>query len=132
MWERGPASRGACGPKLLNLIKLRVSQMSGCGYCLDMHARAARAGGETERRLLAVEAWAESLLFTERERAALAWAEAVTLGSEGPFSEQTYAEARARFDEQSLVELTSAIFAIRSWNHFCASFKAAPRTKAAA
>lgn len=123
---------GAIEPKLLQLIKLRASQVRGCAHCMEIHGRAARLGGEAEPRLLALAGWPHSPLFTERERAALAWTEAVTNSAAGGLAEPAYVEARACLDEQSLVELTSAIFAIRSWDHLCATLAAASPGRAAA
>jgi AhpD family alkylhydroperoxidase len=107
-----------CGlePGLLELVRTRASQINGCAYCIDMHTKDARARGETEQRLYALAAWRETPFFSERERAALAWTEAVTLVAEGPIADVIYEHARRHFDEKSLVELTLAIVAINGWN----------------
>lgn len=108
---------------LLELVKTRVSQINGCAYCLDMHTKDARAAGETEQRLYLLSAWREAHFYTPRERAALAWAEAVTqLGPHG-VDDATYAQARGQFDEKSLVDLTLAIVAINGWNRLAIAFQ---------
>jgi len=111
---------------LLELVRMRASQINGCAYCLDMHSKDARANGETEQRLYALNAWRETPFFTDRERAALAWTEAVTLVSETHVPDSVYAEARDRFTEEELVNLTLAIAAINSWNRLAISFRAVP------
>jgi len=113
---------------LLHLIKTRASQLNGCAYCIDMHTKDARAGGETEQRLYALSAWRETPFYTDRERAALAWAEAVTLVSQDPLPDDLYAEARAHFSEKALVDLTLAIIAINGWNRLSVSFHTVPGT----
>ena len=113
-------------PSLVELIKLRASQINGCAYCIDMHTKDARAEGETEQRLYALNAWRETPFFTDRERAALAWTEAVTLISQGHAPDEVYAEARERFTEEELVNLTMAIVAINSWNRLAIGFRAVP------
>src|SRR5262245_24724565 len=90
-------------PALLELVKMRASQINGCAYCIDMHSKDARAEGETEQRLYALNAWRETPFFTERERAALAWTEAVTLVADGHVPDDVYAQARERFSEEELV-----------------------------
>jgi len=118
-----------CGlePSLIELVKVRASQINGCAYCLDMHTQDARAAGETERRLYALIAWRETPFFTERERAALAWAEAVTLIG-GGVPDAVYEEARRQLSEKELVDLTWAIVAINGWNRMAISFRAVPGT----
>ncbi len=108
---------------LLELVKTRVSQINGCAFCLDMHTKDARAAGETEQRLYGLSAWRESPYYTERERAALAWTEAVTLVSESHVPDEVYEEVRRHFDEKELVNLTLAIVAINSWNRMAVSFR---------
>src|SRR6185295_6695001 len=93
-------------PSLLQLLDFRVSQINGCAYCLDMHSKDLRAGGESEQRLYLLDAWRESPFYTERERAALAWAEAVTLITEGHVPDEVYEQARSQFSEEELVNLT--------------------------
>ncbi|MFA5552332.1 MAG: carboxymuconolactone decarboxylase family protein [Trueperaceae bacterium] len=108
---------------LLELVKMRASQINGCGYCLDMHSKDARAGGETEQRLHVLPAWREAPFYTDRERAALEWAEAVTLVSANNVDDELYARVRTQFDEKELVDLTLAITAINSWNRLAISFR---------
>ncbi len=115
-------------PALLELVKMRASQINGCAYCLDMHSKDARANGESEQRLYALTAWRETPFFTDRERAALAWTEAVTLISESHAPDEVYEEARQRFTEQELVNLTMAIVAINGWNRLAIGFRAVPGT----
>lgn len=112
---------------LLNLVMLRASQINGCGYCVDLHCADARKNGETERRLQAVCVWQETPFFTDRERAALKWAEAVTLLSESHAPDDIYQEMRKHFDEKSAVDLTMAIIAINSWNRLAVSFRKSPK-----
>ena len=113
-------------PSLLHLIKFRVSQINGCAYCLDMHSKDSRAAGETEQRLYLLDAWRESPFYTERERAALAWAEAVTLVTEGHVPDEVYEQARAQFGEEELVNLTLAVVAINGWNRLSIAFRVTP------
>ena len=94
--------------KLLYLVELRVSQINGCGFCIDMHTKDARLNGETEQRLYLLDAWREAPMYSERERAALAWAEAVTKLEKGHVPDEVYAQAREHFDEQQLMKLTLA------------------------
>ncbi|CAM5436608.1 AhpD family alkylhydroperoxidase [Aquamicrobium terrae] len=119
---------------LLHLIKLRASQINGCSFCVDMHSREAREDGETEQRLYLVAAWRESPLFSERERAAFAWVEAVTLIANGGVSDQLYEATLKHFSEEELVKLTVATAMINTWNRLCVSFHAihpVPAAKAA-
>ena len=120
--------RSGLEPALLELIKLRASQINGCAYCIDMHTKDARAGGESEQRLYAVSAWRETPFYTERERAALAWTEAVTLIAEDHVPDAVYEQARGQFSEQDLVNLTMAIIAINGWNRLAVSFRTVPGT----
>jgi AhpD family alkylhydroperoxidase len=108
---------------LLELVKTRVSQVNGCAYCLDMHTQDARAGGETEQRLYVLAAWHEAPFYSDRERAALAWAEALTEISVKGVTDALYAEVRRQFDEKALVYLTLAIVAINGWNRLAISFR---------
>jgi len=110
-------------PDLLELVKLRASQINGCAYCIDMHTKDARTRGESEQRLYGISAWHEAPFYSERERAALAWTEAVTLISEDYVPDEVYAEARKHFSEKELVDLTLAIIAINSWNRLAVSFR---------
>jgi AhpD family alkylhydroperoxidase len=113
---------------LLELIKLRASQINGCAYCIDMHTKDARAAGETEQRLYELNAWRETPFYSDRERAALAWTEAVTLVSESHVPDDLYEEARRHFTEEELVNLTLAVVAINGWNRLAISFRAVPGT----
>jgi AhpD family alkylhydroperoxidase len=109
---------------LLELVKVRASYLNGCAHCIDMHTKDARAAGETEQRIFAVPVWRDTPFFTERERAALAWTEAVTqLGRDG-VPDDVYQTARAHFDEAELVRLTMAVVAINGWNRLAISFRA--------
>ncbi|HWT02835.1 MAG TPA: carboxymuconolactone decarboxylase family protein [Pyrinomonadaceae bacterium] len=114
-----------CGleTSLRELVYFRVSQINGCAYCLDMHSKDLRAGGETEQRLYLLDAWRESPFYTERERAALAWAEAVTLVTEGHVPDEDYERARAQFSEEELVNLTLAVVGINGWNRLNIAFR---------
>lgn len=111
-------------PSLLELVRMRVSQINGCAYCLDMHSKDARAAGETEQRLYLLPAWRETSFYSERERAALGWAEAVTQVSINDLPDVLYDDVRAQFDEKALVELTLAIIAINGWNRMAIAFRA--------
>lgn len=109
-------------PALLELVKLRASQINGCGYCIDMHTKDARLEGETEQRLYLVSVWRETSLYSEREQAALAWTEAVTRLTGQDVPDEVYERAHAQFSEEELVRLTLAIVAINGWNRFNISF----------
>jgi len=113
-------------PSLLDLVRMRASQINGCAYCIDMHSKDARANGESEQRLYALAAWRETPFFTDRERAALAWTEAITLISESHAADALYQETRERFTEQELVDLTLAIASINTWNRLAIGFRAVP------
>ncbi len=111
---------------LLELVKTRVSQINGCAYCLDMHTKDARAAGESEQRLYALSAWRETPFFSARERAALAWAEALTRVADGPIEDALYESARQQFGDKELVDLTLAVIAINGWNRLAIPFRAEP------
>lgn len=111
---------------LLELVRTRASQLNGCAYCVDMHTRDARTEGETEQRLHAVAVWRETPFFSDRERAALAWTEAVTLVAGRTISDSDYAAVREQFDECELVDLTVAIVAINGWNRMAVAFRPVP------
>jgi AhpD family alkylhydroperoxidase len=119
----------SCGMdlKLLHLIKIRASQINGCAYCLNMHNKEARAIGETEQRLYTLNAWRETPFFSARERAALAWAEAVTRIGKG-VPDAVFHEAREHFSEKELADITWATVAINSWNRIAISSRAVPGT----
>ena len=110
---------------LLELVKIRASQINGCAYCIDMHTKDARAAGETEQRLYALSAWRETPFFSNRERVALAWTEAVTRIGEG-VTEALFAEVSGEFSEKELADLTWAVAAINAWNRVAISFRSVP------
>ena len=110
-------------PELLELVKMRASQLNGCAYCLDMHSKDARARGESEQRLHVLAAWREAPFYSERERAALAWCEALTLLPQMGAPDDVYAQVKEQFDEEELVALTLAIVAINGWNRFAVGFR---------
>ena len=111
---------------LLNLVWLRASQINGCAYCIDMHTKDCRADGESEERLYLLEAWRDSPFYSDRERAALSWTEAVTLIGEGHVPDGVYEQARSEFNDEELVKLTLAIAAINAWNRFGIAFRLRP------
>lgn len=113
---------------LLHLIRLRASQINGCAYCLDMHWKDLRALGEAEQRLYALDAWRECPYYTERERAALAWTEAVTLIGDGHVPDDLHERARAHFGEKELSDLTFAVVAINAWNRLSIAARLVPGT----
>lgn len=117
-----------CGieESLLHLIKMRASQINGCAYCLDMHSKDLRAIGETEQRLYSLDAWRECPYYTERERAALAWTEAVTLITQGHVPDAVYEEARKQFTERELSDLTVAVATINTWNRLAIPARMVP------
>ena len=119
----GYARESGLEHSLLHLVKTRASQLNGCGYCLDMHTKDARAAGETEQRLYMLPAWAEAPIYTDRERAALAWTEAVTrLGPHG-VPDAVYQQASAAFSAAELINLTMALIAINGWNRLSIAFR---------
>ncbi|KAE9641585.1 carboxymuconolactone decarboxylase family protein [Pseudomonas sp. PB103] len=111
---------------LLQLIRIRASQLNGCAFCTDMHSVDARRAGESDRRLYAIAVWRDSNFFNPRERAALAWAEAVTLLAESRVPDEVYQQAREQFSEGELVDLTMAVTTINSWNRLAVSFRQTP------
>jgi AhpD family alkylhydroperoxidase len=111
---------------LLELVKLRASQINGCAHCIDMHTKELRADGESEQRLYLLNAWEESPFYSDRERAALAWTEALTLVTEGHVPDQVYERARAQFSEEELANLTFAIVAINGANRINIAFRTVP------
>jgi AhpD family alkylhydroperoxidase len=118
----------ACGlePILLHLVKLRASQLNGCAYCLDMHWKDLRALGEHEQRLYSLDAWRECPYYTDRERAALAWAEAVTFVAEGCVPDAVYDECRVHFDDRGLSDLTLLVATINAWNRLSIAARLPP------
>src|SRR5262245_5341031 len=119
-------SRSGLDARLLDLVRFRVSQINGCAYCLDMHSKDLRAAGEPEHRLYALNAWRETPFYNDREQAALAWAEAVTLVGEDHVPDEVFRQAREHFSEEELVNLTLAIVAINGWNRLSIAFRAVP------
>lgn len=115
-------------PSLLELVKLRASQLNQCAYCIDMHSKDARAAGETEQRLYVLSAWEETPFYTPRERAALAWTEAITNIQQGHASDAVYEDVRKEFSEAELVWLTFAITQINTWNRISIAFRVEPGT----
>jgi AhpD family alkylhydroperoxidase len=113
---------------LLELVKIRASQINGCAYCIDMHTKDARALGETEQRIYALSAWHETPFFSDRERAALEYAEAVTRVGETHVPDEVWARVRQHFSEDELVALTFALVAINGWNRLAVAFRITPGT----
>ena len=111
---------------LVQLVKLRASQINGCAYCIDMHTKDARQAGESEQRLYILSVWQESPFYTDRERAALRWTEALTKISEDDVSDELYESVRKHFAETELTALTMAIIAINGWNRLAISFRNIP------
>lgn len=116
-------SKSPLEQRLLNLIYYRVSQVNGCAYCLDMHSKDLLAEGESAQRLFVMDAWREAPFYTDRERAALAWAESVTVLSSGHVPDEVYAEARKQFSEEELIDLTVAVLAINNYNRVNVAFR---------
>ena len=114
---------GGLEQSLVELVKIRASQINGCAYCLHLHTRDARAGGESEARLYLLDAWRDSPLYTDRERAALAWTEAVTLVAQTHVPDAVYDDARNYFDDEELVQLTLRVATINVWNRIATSFR---------
>jgi AhpD family alkylhydroperoxidase len=117
---------------LIELVKTRASQINGCAYCINMHTQDARKQGESEARLYLLNAWRESPGYSDRERAALAWTEAVTLISQTRAPDDVYEAVRAQFSEAETVNLTMLIATINAWNRIAISFRAVPQVKSAA
>jgi AhpD family alkylhydroperoxidase len=122
----GTFQKGSIEKALRELVKLRVSQINGCAYCIDMHWNDARAGGETEQRLYGLDAWDESPYYTERERAALHWAEAVTRLHEGHVSDDVYEHVSAVLTPVEISDLTCVVAAINAWTRFAISARTTP------
>ena len=119
----GYLAKSSLDGKLVDLIHLRVSQINGCAYCLDMHWKDLKAAGESDQRLYSLDAWRETTFYSERERAALAWAEATTSIRDGHVPDAVFDEARAHFSEQELADLTLAVVAINGWNRLNIAFR---------
>ncbi len=111
-------------PRLFELVKIRASQINGCAYCLDMHTKDARAAGETEQRIYALNAWRETPFYTDRERAALEWTEAVTRVGDTHVPDDVYARVSAVFTEAEMVALTFGVIVINCWNRLAVAFRA--------
>jgi AhpD family alkylhydroperoxidase len=118
--------RTALEKPLLHLVKLRASQINGCAYCIDMHSKDARAAGETEQRLYCLQAWRECPFYTDRERAALEWTEAVTLLTQGHVPDDVFERVSQRFQGKDLADLNFAVVAINAWNRVAVPFRAPP------
>ncbi len=116
-------SKSTLEQSLLDLVAFRVSQINGCVYCLDMHSKDLRVHGETEQRLYMLDAWREAPVYSDRERAAFAWAEAVTKLQNNNVSDDVYEEALSQFSEEELVDLTMAVIGINSWNRLNVAFR---------
>ncbi len=125
-----PRRKRWCGleKQLLDLINLRASQINGCAYCIDMHWKDLRAAGETEQRLYGLDAWRESPYYTERERAALTWAEAVTLVADTHVPDEVFEEARRHFSDEELANLTLGVVAINGFNRMNIAYRTTPGT----
>ena len=119
-------SKGGLDNKLLNLVRMRASQINGCAFCLDMHSKDARAAGETEQRLYGLNAWRETPYYSARERAALEWTEALTLVTEGHVPDEVYERVRQEFSEDELAHLSLAIVAINGWNRLNVAARTVP------
>lgn len=111
---------------LIELVKMRASQINGCAFCVDMHSKDARAEGETEQRLYALSAWREAPFFTAREQAALAWTESLTLVAQDHVPDAIYEAMRPHFNDEELVNLTLVVTTINAWNRFGVSFRMVP------
>ena len=122
-----------CGlePSLRELVKLRASQINGCAYCVDMHSHDARALGETEQRLYSLPTWRESPFYSDRERAALAWTEALTLVAVDHVPDAVFEQVRPHFTDEELANLTLAIGTINAWNRFGVGFRDVPAVREA-
>jgi AhpD family alkylhydroperoxidase len=113
-------------PRLVDLIKLRASQINGCAFCIDMHTKELKADGESDERIYLLDAWRESPFYSQRERAALDWTESLTLISVDHVPDEVYENARKQFSEEELVKLTLAVVAINGWNRFGIAFRVPP------
>jgi AhpD family alkylhydroperoxidase len=121
-------NRSSLEKKLLHMIKLRVSQINGCAFCLDMHWKDLQAEGESEQRMYSLDAWRETDYYSDRERAALAWAEAITKVTEGHVPAEVFEATRQHFSEQEMADLTFAVVAINGWNRLSIAFRVVPGT----
>lgn len=128
----GEIARFGLDPSLAELVRIRASQLNGCAFCLDLHTREARARGDSEQRLALLNAWRHSPLFDARERAALAWTEALTLVGEGHVPDDVYQEAHAIFSQEELVKLALLVGAINTWNRIAIAFRSVHPVRSAA
>ena len=128
---QGYVNRCGLEASLVELIKIRASQINGCASCLAMHVADARKAGETDERMHLLNAWREAPIYTPREQAALAWTEAVTLVTNGHVPDAVYEQARAQFSDKELVDLTMAVVAINGWNRLAIAFRRLPQLQAA-
>jgi len=119
----GYLAKSSLEQSLLHLVYFRVSQINGCAYCLDMHSKDLRVMGETEQRLYMIAAWREATVYSDRERAAFAWAESITRLTHGEVSDDVYEQAAAQFSEQELIDLTMGVIAINSYNRINCAFR---------
>jgi AhpD family alkylhydroperoxidase len=117
-------------PRLRALVELRTSQINGCAYCVDIHSQEARKAGETQQRLDCLPVWRETPFFDDRERAALAWAESVTLVPQTGVPDSVFEEAKAHFSEKELVDLTLIVAVMNAWNRMAIGFRTEPRPRA--
>jgi AhpD family alkylhydroperoxidase len=124
MFSLSSAAEASVERPLAELVKIRASQINGCAYCIDMHTKDARLAGETEQRIYALSAWRETPFFTDRERAALEWTEAVTRVADTHVPDEIHARVAAHFNEEELVRLTFAVVVINAWNRLAVSFRA--------
>jgi AhpD family alkylhydroperoxidase len=122
----GVVRRSGIDPTLLELIKIRASQLNGCAYCIDMHTKDARFKGESEQRIYALDAWRETSFYTDKEQAALAWTEALTNIQIGHAPDAVYGELRKNFSEEEIVNITLAITTINAWNRIAIGFRMVP------
>ena len=120
---KAPVKESGLEESLLHLVRMRVSQINGCGHCLDMHSKEARAAGESEQRLYLLSVWREAPMFSERERAALAWSEAVTKIAEQHVPDAVYSQVASEFKDNELAALTLAVVEINGWNRFAIAFQ---------
>ncbi len=123
---QGAIDKSGLDEKMLHLVKVRASQINGCAHCIDMHTKDARADGETEQRLYGLSAWRETPYYSARERAALEWAEAITLVSSTHVPDEAYEPVRAQFSENEIANLTLAIAMINTWNRLAISLRFVP------
>ena len=126
---QGYVDQSGLDPKLRELVKIRASQINGCAYCLAMHTREARKIGETDERMHLLDAWREAPFYTARERAALAWTEAITLVAQDHVPDEVYDEVRKQFSEKEIIDLTAAAVAINMWNRLAISLRAQPQVE---